>query len=332
MAMTWFEELTGITGETPAQVYENLSLEGTVLTSAITGWQAEAGTLSTPSLRELRKGVASANVEVGRLTVQEVVADIQRMHMRPENAGATFQVASQFNLLEMIGPSITPEMGVGRYAHDLTQGPACALACLAGTIYRNYFVPLDGGIGQTEQRQIDCLSDLGRLLGAETDFLWEMRNGYALPTADSLQLVNARLAMVDADAVRAALRIGVHHGTQVTVNDAGRLVTQVYCSALPVAYAGLDADLWAAFARIVLEAAYEATLLAAVQNAARTGNNRVFLTMLGGGAFGNRQDWIAQALLRSLRLHADSGLDVHLVSYHHSSALARRIIADFEVT
>ena len=53
---------------------------------------------------------------------------------------------------------------------------------------------------------------------------------------------------------------------------------------------------------------------------------------LGGGAFGNRQDWIAQALLRSLRLHADSGLDVHLVSYHHSSALARRIIADFEVT
>jgi len=39
-------------------------------------------------------------------------------------APAPFQVASQFNLLEMTGPSVTPEHGVARYAHDPTQGPA----------------------------------------------------------------------------------------------------------------------------------------------------------------------------------------------------------------
>ncbi len=330
MHMTWFEELTGITDETPARVYENLSLDGTVIVSDITGWPAEAGTLSTPALGELRTSVVPA--DLGRLTVQEVVADIQRLHMRLENEGATFQVASQFNLLEMIGPSVTPEMGVGRYEHDLTQGPACALACLAGTVYRNYFVPLDGDIGQTADRQIDCLADVGRLLGSDQHFLWEMRNGYALPTADSLRFINAQLERLDYDAVRAALHVGVHSGTQVTINDAERLVCQVYCSAMPVAYFDVDAGLWAPLAQIVLEAAYEATLLAAIQNAAQTANNRVFLTMLGGGAFGNRPDWIEAAVLRALRLFATSGLDVHLVSYGQSSALARRIIAGFAAT
>ncbi len=330
MHMTWFEELTGITDETPARVYENLSLDGTVIVSDITGWRAETGTLSTPSLSELRESLTPA--DTGPLTVQEVVADIQRLHMRPENEGATFQVASQFNLLEMIGPSVTPEMGVGRYEHDLTQGPACALAWLAGTIYRNYFVPLEGGIGQTTDRQIDCLADVGRLLGSDQHFLWEMRNGYALPTAESLRFINAQLDRLDHDAVRAALRVGVHSGTQVTINDAARLVRQVYCSAMPVAYSSVDADLWAPLAQIVMDAAYEATLLAAIRNAAQTGNNRVFLTMLGGGAFGNRQDWIEAAVLRALRLHATSGLDVHLVSYGQSSALARHIIAAFDAT
>lgn len=326
--MTLFEELTGIADETPARVYDNLSLEGTTLVSAINGRRAEVGILTTPSLGELRGNAAQP--AGNRITVQEVVADVQQLHTRPENAGATFQVASQFNLLEMIGPSITPEMGVARYEHDLTQGPACALACLAGTIYRNYFVPLGGGIGQTEDRQIDCLVDVGRFLGGDQHFSWDMRNGYALPTADSLRFINDQLDQLDRDAVRAALRVGIQAGTQVTVNDAGRLVTQVYCSAMPVAYSDLDADLWAPFAQIVLEAAYEATLLAAIQNAAQTGNNRVFLTMLGGGAFGNRQDWIASAMLRALRLHAHSGLDVHLVTYGQSSALARRVISEFE--
>ncbi len=330
MPITWFEELTGIADESPAQVYRHLSVDNGVLKSKLNGWRAVIGTVATPSVEELRAQVSHA--PGGRLSVQEVVADVQRLHMRPENEGALFQVASQFNLLEMIGPSVTPEMGVGRYEHDPTQGPACALACLAGTIYRNYFMPVDGKIGQSANRQVDCLSDVGRLLDRDRNFLWAMRNGYALPTEDSLRFINDRLDQVGNDAVRRALRVGVHSGTQVTVNDAGRLVTQVYCSAMPVSYSGLAVDLWAPLAQIILEAAYEATLLSAIQNAAKTGNNRVFLTMLGGGAFGNRQDWIEAAMLRALQLHAECGLNVHLVSHMQSSALARRVIAAFDTT
>jgi hypothetical protein len=41
-----------------------------------------------------------------------VTGDVWRMHLLPENAGALFQLASQFNLLEMTGPEVTPENGV----------------------------------------------------------------------------------------------------------------------------------------------------------------------------------------------------------------------------
>ena len=58
-------------------------------------------------------------------------------------------MASQFNLLEMTAPSITPEHGVARYQLDRTQGPACAIAAGAATIYRNYFA-------QTPEHQLFC--------------------------------------------------------------------------------------------------------------------------------------------------------------------------------
>ena len=219
--MTGCEELTGSAEETPTEVYRYLSREGTTLVSSKNGWRAEAGRLGVPSLAVLRD--AAIVPSVSPLMLREIVADVQRLHMRPENEDALFQVASQFNLLEMVGPSVTPEMGVGRYEYDLTEGPACALACLAGTIYRNYFVPMDGGIGQTEHRQIDCLEGVGKLLGP--GFVWEMRNGYALPTEDSLRTINTRLAQLDTDDLRKAVKVGVHADTQVTTNGAGRLVT-----------------------------------------------------------------------------------------------------------
>ena len=55
------------------------------------------------------------------------------------------------------------------------------------------------------------------------------------------------------------LRIGIQWNTQVTLNDSKHLVTQAYCSALPVAYSHHPSTLWAEFARLVLEAAYEVT-------------------------------------------------------------------------
>jgi hypothetical protein len=64
----------------------------------------------------------------------------------------------------MTGPSVTPEDGVTRYSSDHTQGPAGAIAAGAATIYRNYFVPVDDQFGQTRDRQLDTLGDVGAAL------------------------------------------------------------------------------------------------------------------------------------------------------------------------
>ena len=92
-----------------------------------------------------------------------VQGDVGRLHQRPEFAGALFQVASQFNMLEMVGPEVTPENGVTRYENDGTQGPACAIAAGAAAIYRNYFVPVGGSFGQTRTRQLDGELRVARL-------------------------------------------------------------------------------------------------------------------------------------------------------------------------
>jgi hypothetical protein len=105
-----------------------------------------------------------------------VTGDVRRMHLLPESAGALFQLASQFNLLEMTGPEVTPENGVTIYQHDHTQGPACAIRrrsgydlsqltrCKSGPMHEGLFrrnrgvtPPLHGALRPLHQRASVCL-------------------------------------------------------------------------------------------------------------------------------------------------------------------------------
>ncbi len=241
------------------------------------------------------------------------------MHSDPELEGALFQAASQFNVLEMAGPSVTPEDGVRGYVDDHTQGPACALAAGAAAIYRNYFAPVDGESGQTRERQIDALRPMGEALssklGRPVSELWTMSNGYALCTEDGLDAIAGLLAeCTDAgrDELRSRLAIGVHRDVEVTDvrNGPRRLVSQAFCSALPVAYGGGRQSAWELFARLVLEASYEATLLSAVEMSAAGRSGIVLLTRVGGGVFGNADAWIDGAIVRALGIVEHAGLDV----------------------
>ena len=87
--------------------------------------------------------------------------------------------------------------------------------------------------------------------------------------------------------------------------------------------------MWKQFATLVLEAAYEATLYAAIVNAQRSGSNMVLLTRLGGGAFGNCDEWIQGAMQRALRLVRGVDLDVRLVSYGEPSADTLALLQEF---
>lgn len=316
--MSWFENLTGCVGESRESVQKHLFIDGQRLHSRLNQKSWLCGELETPTLAQLRQRVRNIKRDLAPISVRNVVGNVQHLHLNRANENAVFQVASQFNLLEMTSPRVTPECGVGIYEHDFTQGPACAIAAGAGTIYRNYFVDINGRIGQTADNQIDCLSGISKLLDNSKQRLWKMVNGYALPSAEGLEEINRKLESMDEaalDAVRQALQIGLHWDTQVTLGDASHTVSQAYCSAMPVAYTPHTKELWAPLAKIVLEAAYEATICAAILNMDRNRNNRLFLTRLGGGAFGNNPDWITDAISRSLELYSDSGLDVAIVSY-----------------
>lgn len=329
----WFEELVGFKEESPDQVRGQLRVEGKRLISSANGRSMIWGVFEASSLAELRQQVAGRGLSdahgdqgtggSGGVSVREVVADVQHLHVAPENAGALFQAASQFNALEMVDPEVTPEQGVGIYAFDPTQGPACAIAAGAGTIWRNYFIPIQGQVGQTREIQLDGLADLGKALGNGSGALWQMQNGYALASKDGLVQIGNHLhsaTEAEREHLRGLLRVAVQWDTEVTLGSAGHLVSQVYASALPVAYSRHGSGLWEPFARLILEAAYEATLAAAVLNGRRTGNGRVFLTRLGGGAFGNAPSWIDGALSRAIDIARgwnlpDGFLDVVMVRY-----------------
>jgi hypothetical protein len=327
--MTWFETLTGFPEESPQQVRENITVDGQTLSSHGNGKVFVFGQLETPSLAELRERVRASEPKSGKISVREVVANVQHLHTKVSNAGSLFQVASQFNLLEMVSPNYTPEDGVGVYENDHTQGPACAIAAGAGTIYRNYFAIVNGQTGQSANNQIDCLADIGAALGNTESRLWEMRNGYALASQSGLVEIAHRLehsSESELDTLRQLLRIGIQWNTQVTLDDSGHTVSQAYCSALPVSYSRHPSHLWAAFARLILEAAYEATICAAILNAMRHGNNRLFLTLLGGGAFGNEAAWIVDGIQRALTLYKDVELDVAIVSYGSPNPYIQQLV------
>ena len=79
----------------------------------------------------------------------------------------------------------------------------------------------------------------------------------------------------------------------------------------------------------MLEATYEATLSAAVEQSLAGRSNTVLLTRVGGGVFGNADAWIDDAIVRAPTLVEHAGLDIRLVSYGQVHQLFRAITERF---
>lgn len=337
--MDWFEKLTGFSETSYDDTRAKLKVEGNRLHSLVTGESYCIGELELAPLQVLRERVKSDKGPSGRLKARVITGNVREMHRLPENAGALFQVASQFNLLEMVGPTVTPDDGVTRYEHDPTQGPACAIAAGAATIYRNYFAPVSGGHGQTAERQLDGLAELGAALAdalnQPVEALWTMQNGYAQCTRAGLDAITKHLrglSPAQVDKLRGTLCIGIHRDVEVTeaAGDHRPLVSQAFCSALPVAYSrSVPPPHWEAFGLLVLEAAYEATMAATVLNARRGVSNAILLTELGAGAFGNDPAWVYTAMRRALTMMSGFDLDVKLVSYRSPSRGLMKLAEEF---
>ena len=326
----WFEQLTGFKEKSAEQVRQNLKIEGDSFISEINGQKFAFGQLQIATLKELTSEIQGINIE-GKIRVSEIVADVQTLHQNLDNSNALFQAASQFNLLEMVGPHIMPENGITRYEEDYTQGPACAIACGAGTIFRNYFVNIDNQIGQDRYKQIDCLDLIDEILNNEYEGFWKMQNGYAMFSQKGILALNKKLASLEQkelDELKQNLKIGIQWNTEVTKSNSKHKVSQIYCSALPVSYCRLETFYFEKFARIILEATYEATLAAALINYKKNRSNKVFLTLVGGSAFGNEEYWILESMAKSISKFKDSPLDVKVVSFRKSNLNLVKMIND----
>lgn len=354
---TWFELLFGFQearlSYLEVQSKFAISADHKVLTSLPNKRSFHIGSFTTPSLKQLKENALKLfdqsvmTMTEGENTLQYqhiVVEDALNLHYLHKNA--LIQAASQFNCLEFPNPRITPEEGVTNYMNDPTQGPACALACAAGTVYRNYFALTANSNeastqtklfqrGQTAANQINNLDELEILLRNDEYHYFSVSNGYTFSTNDDLVRLNryfSELSYSEMNQLRERIKIGLHKDVGVNfksrfeeVVDADDVrVTQAYCSALSCGYSKEVSDfaMWEPLARLVLEATYEATLWASVANLIENGPGRghdeVYLTFLGGGVFRNDMNWIIDSIGRAMAViqsQAGVALKVNICHY-----------------
>lgn len=341
----WFTQLFGFKEGKYEDTQQRLQLkpgpDGRHTIEGENGRVYKVGRFWTPSLAELeeeasRKGGMQALA--GKLRVRNVLGDVSGKHAEAENLHATFQVASQFNCLEFVGPNVKPEHGITGYMNDRTQGPACSITCGPATAYRNYFAEVDGAIGQRADRQIDNLRDVSAKIGNVPDGrYYRVIGGYTMAETEGLRRMSKHMNSLSKEQfneIRRSLRIGVQEDVQVTATNWGRnqlkhddhTVTQVFGSACSVSYSRNSPDVWAPFGRMVLSASYEATLWVTLLSALRHGGNdpklktcpgprRVYLTCLGGGVFGNPMEWITDAMEEAFSKFENVDLEVCIVTY-----------------
>jgi hypothetical protein len=206
-----------------------------------------------------------------------------------------FQVASQFNCLESPGPYVTP---VARYFDDPTQGPRASISAFPATLFRHYLAPGQDGkrfVQQTDGPQIDLLAAAcGRRVS---------QNGYFTGRGvDHPSVLDALENRFD------AICVGVHDEVEVVLGHdwdgavvpSAPRIAQVFTSTAAGGFYGatrhLGREVFDTFSRHLLRAAYLGTLLAAVT----LGKERMVLTLIGGGVFGNPIETIWDAIQWSL--------------------------------
>lgn len=355
---SWYETLFGLaeTGNYSAiQSNFQVDVNAGIMTSKANNKAFQIGQFSTPTLNNLREAgklkldASRTNDQCGvqQFSFEHVIqGDVLLEHAK--YPGAVFQAASQFNCLEFSNWKATPELGITWYCSDPTQGPACALACAAGTVVRNYFVDVSAHsalgttnkttdcLGQYADSQVNNLDALEVALGNDKERYFNVLNGYTFSQGvEPLARLNAVIeASKQAppshptyDDYLGLVKIGLHTDVGVTFRSRfadvvdiaeGLTVTQAYVSALSCAYSGIGTAHWTSFAKLVLDAAYEATLWAAVLNALRDApesltdrdfpapsqahKHDVFLSFIGGGVFGNDPEWISDAIGRALAI------------------------------
>ncbi len=124
------------------------------------------------------------------------------------------------------------------------------------------------------------------------------------------------------------VRVGFQQNAQVTSGmkthelemcvDETQCVSQLFSAAMDMGGWGNPSDdpLVIAAAQMLLKASYTAAVCAAKITAGQPGGSPVcFLTLMGGGVFGNKPAWICDAIVGLREQMVESGVDFKLVLF-----------------
>ncbi|KAH0801177.1 uncharacterized protein GO595_005772 [Histomonas meleagridis] len=324
----WFEKLFGFK-EDVSKIYDNIECiehdDAAVLRSKINGKEYKAGNFqvrtvsSFKNLLDQPRNGGKLHLIKGdsHLSKHFELIDVLQNQGLPENDGASYLAASNFNCLEFVSPYQTAHNGVTRYVYDGTQGPYCSLGSGPAIVYRNYFVKQpNGNVGQLET-EIELL--------ARTPF--EVSHGYPL-IYDTTAFESSNFDWSNPD----NYPVGVHRNCQITTSqtkkgefylvEEGRIVHHIFAAAFNFVTTVRKNEFTLMVAKRLLSSEYRAAILAAWENSilfpGRPGSNKLYLTLLGGGVFRNPFDLICGAIEENMDVIKMSGLDVYVVCFSTS--------------
>eukprot|EP01089_Gocevia_fonbrunei_P018558 TRINITY_DN6303_c0_g1_i1.p1 TRINITY_DN6303_c0_g1~~TRINITY_DN6303_c0_g1_i1.p1 ORF type:complete len:489 (-),score=94.01 TRINITY_DN6303_c0_g1_i1:24-1490(-) len=241
--------------------------------------------------------------------------DVSYLQSLKENVNALFQVASNFNGVEATSEKSSPEERnfTYRYIFDPTQGPAASISAGAAAITRVHapFYTLStkstspDSWKQKTSKQVNFLENLSEH--------FPIRNGYVLFSGNEPGKFPENLTKLEWAELLELSSVGYHKDSQVVfgsktsngdsynlVKDDDQVIDQVFCAAVNINQGDSgrfnkrqnNAEQKCKF---ILDSAYEGSYMSAIKH----GKKKLFLTLIGGGAFGNNKAWIYEAILKA---------------------------------
>ena len=223
----------------------------------------------------------------------------------PANANCMFQAASNFSCIEAITESSFPDMidFTTNYYKDLTQGPAASISAGPAAIAR-VLEPFSKQGSQTSLHQINVLDNLKEYYNIENGYVVndKTKGAKTFTVAEMNDILNKiKIGYVNgADVV-----FGGRHKTDMNVLKKPHQINQVFTAAMNLRQGDngkrnatlQDKEIKA---RTLLRGAYLGTYLCALKSR----SPRLFLTLIGGGSFGNDISWILGEVINAHKMVA----------------------------
>ena len=305
-----------------------------------------AGVFYFPTIEELTKYAKKVKKDFAGIPKLHIIVpsgddyskvDVTQVQTDRLNTGATFQVASNLNTMEPPNEETTPddENFVTIYLEDKTQGPMASISAAPAAISRVYCMFHNendpSSWGQSSESQISMVSKLN-------DY-YTVSNGYVVNYGGEQSF-----AEKDLDRLCQKVHIGMQYQVDAIFGKrvSGKMdkvkkpvrINQVFCAAMNEAQGesgskNKELDAGELKMKLLQRACYQGTYLSAICMKSK----KLYLTLVGGGVFGNSLEVIAEEIGRAhMTIGANKKIngvveDVYLLLYSPTEKMIDTLVS-----